>query len=80
MPEIGGDAAVYADPDDPLALAEAIRGLALDDARREVMERSGPVRARQFDVALATTRLAALRREVLAARAVRIERLAPASI
>jgi glycosyltransferase involved in cell wall biosynthesis len=80
LPEIGGDVAVYADPDDPRALSEAIRSLALDDARRRVMEHSGPLRARQFDVTLAATRLAALRREVLAARAVRIERLAPASI
>ncbi|HST74126.1 MAG TPA: glycosyltransferase family 4 protein [Acetobacteraceae bacterium] len=80
LPEIGGEVAVYADPDDPLALAEAIRDLALDDARRQAMERAGPLRARQFDVTLAATRLAALRREVLADRAARIERLAPASI
>jgi len=80
LPEIGGEVAVYADPDDPLALAEAIRDLALDDARRRALEQAGPLRARQFDVTLAATRLAALRREVLAERAVRIERLAPASI
>ena len=80
LPEIGGEVAVYADPDDPLALAEAIRDLALDDARRQAMEQAGPLRARQFDVTLAATRLAALRREVLADRAARIERLAPASI
>ena len=80
LPEIGGEVAVYADPDDPLALAEAIRDLALDDAKRQAMEQAGPLRARQFDVTLAATRLAALRREVLADRAARIERLAPASI
>ncbi len=80
LPEIGGEAAVYADPDDPLALADAIRNLALDPGRRQVMENSGPLRARQFDVTLAASRLAALRREVLAERAARIERLAPASI
>lgn len=80
LPEIGGDVAVYADPDDPLALAEAIRGLALDDTRRQALEQAGPLRARQFDVTVAAKRLAALRREVLANRAARIERLAPASI
>jgi glycosyltransferase involved in cell wall biosynthesis len=80
LPEIGGEVAVYADPDDPLALAEAIRGLARDEPRRHALEQAGPLRARQFDVTLAATRLAALRREVLADRAARIERLAPASI
>ncbi|MBN9562272.1 MAG: glycosyltransferase family 4 protein [Alphaproteobacteria bacterium] len=80
LPEIGGEVAVYADPDDPLALGEAIRSLALDDARRQALEQAGPLRARQFDVTVAATRLAALRREVLADRAARIERLAPASI
>ena len=50
LPEIGGEVAVYADPDDPLALAEAVRSLASDPVRRQVMEQSGPLRARQFDV------------------------------
>lgn len=80
LPEIGGEVAVYADPDDPLALAEAVRGLALDETRRQGLGQAGPLRARQFDVTLAATRLAALRREVLAERAARIEPPAPASI
>jgi glycosyltransferase involved in cell wall biosynthesis len=66
LPEVAGDAAVYADPDDPAALAAAIVALARDPARRAVLAAAGRARARAFDVAEAADRLDALRRQVLA--------------
>jgi glycosyltransferase involved in cell wall biosynthesis len=65
--EVAGDAAVYADPDDPEAIAAAIVALAGDPARRAALGEAGRQRARQFDVALVAARLAELRRRVLAA-------------
>ena len=39
--EVAGDAAVYVDPDDPAALAAAIRALAADAARRAALGQAG---------------------------------------
>lgn len=64
--EVAGDAAVYADPDDPAALASAMRMLAADPARRAAMAEAGRARAQAFDVPAITERLAELRREILA--------------
>ncbi len=65
LPEVAGDAALYADPDAPGALAAAIVRLAGDDARRQAMAAAGRERARRFDTAVAAAGLRALRAEVL---------------
>jgi UDP-glucose:(glucosyl)LPS alpha-1,2-glucosyltransferase len=64
--EVAGDAALYADPDDPPAVAAAIRALADDPVRRGSMAQAGRARAQAFDVPVIAGRLAELRREVLA--------------
>ncbi|HEY1931708.1 MAG TPA: glycosyltransferase family 4 protein [Acetobacteraceae bacterium] len=63
--EVAGDAAVYVDPDDPAAVAAAIRSLVGDPARRAAMAEAGRARAQAFDAPLIAARLANLRREVL---------------
>jgi glycosyltransferase involved in cell wall biosynthesis len=65
--EVAGDAAVYVEPDDPAALAAAMRALADDPARRAALGQAGRERARLFAAPVIAARLAALRREVLAA-------------
>ncbi len=65
--EVAGDAAIYIDPEDPAALAAAVRSLANDPARRAALKQAGRERARQFDAPLIAARVAALRHEVLAA-------------
>ena len=66
LPEVAGDAAVYADPDRPGEIAAAIRALAGDEARRASLAAAGRQRARRFDVPVITARLAALRQGILA--------------
>ena len=65
--EVAGDAAIYVPADDPAALSAAIRALATNPARRAALEQAGRERARLFDAPVIAARLAALRREVLAA-------------
>ena len=65
LPEVAGEAALYADPDDPDALAEAITLLARDPERRAALGAAGRERARRFDVGQAAAALRALRRAVL---------------
>ena len=59
--EISGDAALYAAPDEPEALAGAILTLARNDAAREALAEAGRKRARAFDTPLLAERLQALR-------------------
>ncbi len=66
LPEVAGDAAVYASPDQPEALSAAIRALCGDDARRAALAEAGRTRARLFDVPAIAARLAALRQAILA--------------
>jgi glycosyltransferase involved in cell wall biosynthesis len=66
LPEVAGDAALYADPDDPPAIAAAILALATDQPRREALAAAGRARARRFDLAPTLRRLAALRTALLA--------------
>jgi glycosyltransferase involved in cell wall biosynthesis len=68
LPEVAGDAAVYANPDDPADIAAAILALARDPARRAILSAAGRDRARRFDTPIAAARLAALRRDALEAR------------
>jgi UDP-glucose:(glucosyl)LPS alpha-1,2-glucosyltransferase len=63
LPEVAGDAAIYADPDRPAEIAAAIRTLASDEGRRAALAKAGRERAKQFDVPVITARLAALRRQ-----------------
>jgi UDP-glucose:(glucosyl)LPS alpha-1,2-glucosyltransferase len=66
LPEVAGDAAVYADPDRPGEIAAAIRSLAGDEPRRAALAAAGWQRVQQFDVPVITARLAALRHDFLA--------------
>ena len=67
LPEVAGDAAIYANPDDPREIASTIVALARDDARRAVLAAAGRERAKLFDIPAITAQLAALRRDVLIA-------------
>ena len=66
LPEVAGEAALYVDPDDPSGLAEAINRVARDPGLRASLAEVGRAQARHFDVQPAASRLAALRREILA--------------
>jgi glycosyltransferase involved in cell wall biosynthesis len=66
LPEIGGDAAVYIDPEDARSLASTLVELARDPARRDALADAGRRRARLFDAPVIAAQLASLRRDVLA--------------
>jgi UDP-glucose:(glucosyl)LPS alpha-1,2-glucosyltransferase len=68
LPEVAGDAALYADPEDAAGLAAAITRLARDPDLRARVAASGRARARRFGLETAAARLAALRHELLAER------------
>jgi UDP-glucose:(glucosyl)LPS alpha-1,2-glucosyltransferase len=65
LPEVAGDAAVYANPDAPEEIAAAIVALARDPVRQATLSAVGRVRARRFDTPVAAARLAALRHAAL---------------
>ena len=67
LPEVGGDAAIYIDPDDPAGMADAIVALASDPARLAAMSVAGRERARRFDLVPTRRRLDAIRHSILAA-------------
>jgi glycosyltransferase involved in cell wall biosynthesis len=66
LPEVFAGAGIAIDPDDPAAIAAAIRALAADPARIAATGAAGRARAAQFALPLAAARLDALRREALA--------------
>jgi UDP-glucose:(glucosyl)LPS alpha-1,2-glucosyltransferase len=66
LPEVAGDTALYADPDDPAALANAILALARDEVRRDRLAAEGRLRARTFDLPPTLAALASLRHATLA--------------
>jgi glycosyltransferase involved in cell wall biosynthesis len=68
LPQLAGDAALYADPDVPGALATALLTLAQNPAQRVALAQAGLARAAAYDTADAMPRLAALRAELLNAR------------
>jgi UDP-glucose:(glucosyl)LPS alpha-1,2-glucosyltransferase len=68
LPEVAGDAAIYANPDEPEEIAAAIIALATDPARRAALSAAGRERARRFDTPVAAARLATLRRAALNSR------------
>lgn len=64
VPELVGDAGVLVEPDDPVALAAAIRGLIDEPARRDGLASKGALRAKEhFDAATQAQRLVDLYRE-----------------
>jgi UDP-glucose:(glucosyl)LPS alpha-1,2-glucosyltransferase len=65
LPEVAGDAALYADPDRPSEIAAAIRALAGDESRRAALAEAGWRRVQQFDVPVIAAQLAGLRREII---------------
>ena len=65
LPEVAGRAALYADPDQPGALARAFLDLAEDDSRRAALAAAGRRRAEGFGAEAAARRLLALRREIV---------------
>ena len=67
LPEVMGDTALYADPDNPEEVANAIRTLGRDESRRIAMAAAGRTRARQFDLPVVAAELAALRWDALGA-------------
>lgn len=62
--EVAGRAALYADPDEPGALARAFLDLAGDGPRRTALAAAGRRRAEGFGAEAAARRLLALRREI----------------
>jgi glycosyltransferase involved in cell wall biosynthesis len=48
LPEVAGDAALYFDPHDPEAIADAMDQLLTDDDLRQGLVRGGAARVRQF--------------------------------
>jgi len=68
LPEVAGDAAIYADPDKPGDIAAAILALAADPNRRDALSAAGRQRASGFDTPIAAARLASLRRAAMNVR------------
>jgi len=48
LPEVAGDAALFADPDDPVELADAILSLIQDPQRRQSLIQQGKAQAQRF--------------------------------
>ncbi|HLW79695.1 MAG TPA: glycosyltransferase family 1 protein [Terriglobia bacterium] len=68
LPEVGGDAALYADPHDPRQIAAQVERAVEDAIWREKMIAGGLRRARQFSWRLTAEKTLAVYDEVLAAR------------
>jgi UDP-glucose:(glucosyl)LPS alpha-1,2-glucosyltransferase len=65
LPEVAGDAAIYANPEQPAEIAAAIRSLARDEAHRTALTQAGYQRAQQFSVIDIAARLTALRHQII---------------
>lgn len=68
LPDIAGEAALYADPDEPATIAEAIRALALDAPRRAELATCGRARVQAYTVAAVLPQLEAFRAHMLETR------------
>lgn len=64
LPEVCGEAALLVDPESEEELAEALRGLAGDEARREGLVRRGRARVAEFSWAKAVAETAAVYGEI----------------
>lgn len=67
LPEVAGDAALYAEPENTAAMADAIVALARDPRRREALAAAGRQRAQRFDLPATLAALGSLRRGWLGA-------------
>ncbi len=67
LPEVGGDAAVYVDPNDPRDMAEKLRQVIEDREVREAMVRRGLERVRKFTWRRTAERTLQVYEEILAA-------------
>jgi UDP-glucose:(glucosyl)LPS alpha-1,2-glucosyltransferase len=65
LPEVGGGAVTYVNPENPASVAAAVVALGQDPAGRAARAGAGLARARLFDLPRATERLDALRRDIL---------------
>ena len=65
LPEVAGDAAVYANPDQPSEIAAALLTLGGDEGRRAALAEAGRLRARLFDLPVIAEQLARLRSGVI---------------
>ena len=65
LPEVAGDAALYADPDAPGALAEAVVRLAADPDQCGILAAAGRAQAARFGTQAAAAALQAFRRDIL---------------
>lgn len=68
LPEVVGEAALFADPDRPETLAEAILTLARDEAERTALAARGRERVQAFTVAAVLPRLESFRARLLGPR------------
>ena len=66
LPEVGGEAAVFIDAEDPAELTEAILSVASDDPRRASLAEAGLSRAARFDISVARRGWAVMRQAVIA--------------
>lgn len=66
LPEVGGDAALYFDPEDVQEMSETLRAVVGDAARRQQMREAGLARARQFSWAETARQTLALYERLLA--------------
>ena len=58
--EVGGDAALFVDPRDVVAMADALEGLARDPVKREALRSAGLARSRLFNWRSAAAQLTAI--------------------
>ena len=65
LPEVAGETALYADPDQPEAVAGAIRTLACDIGRRATLAAAARLRSEGFAAPIAAARLRDLRARIL---------------
>jgi len=68
LPEVGGEAALYFDPQSAGAIAEAMLGLGADEALRARLSEAGRARAAQFSWERAAVETAAIYREAATER------------
>ncbi|HYZ64074.1 MAG TPA: hypothetical protein VE650_16620, partial [Acetobacteraceae bacterium] len=66
LPEVAGETALYADPDQPEMVGAAIMELATDVGRRAALAAAGRVRSEGFGAPAAAARLLELRAAILA--------------
>lgn len=66
LPEVAGETALYADPDQPESLAGAILDLARDVGLRASLAAAARLRSESFGAPAAAARLCAIRRRILA--------------